>query len=30
MTTTVTPHYTQTESVWDDLQEEPADWFGDA
>ena len=23
-------HYTQTKSVWVDLQEDPADWFGDA
>lgn len=26
----VMQHYTQTKSVWVDLQEEPADWFGDA
>jgi hypothetical protein len=30
MTTTVTPQYTQTKSVWVDLQEDPAGWFGDA
>ena len=26
----VMQHYTQTKSVWVDLQEDPADWFGDA
>jgi acyl-CoA reductase-like NAD-dependent aldehyde dehydrogenase len=26
----VMEHYTQTKSVWVDLQEDPADWFGDA
>ena len=26
----VMQHYTQTKSVWVDLQEQPADWFGDA
>ncbi len=26
----VMQHYTQTKSVWVDLQDEPADWFGDA
>ncbi len=26
----VMQHYTQTKSVWVDLQEEPTDWFGDA
>ncbi len=25
----VMQHYTQTKSVWVDLQEDPADWFGD-
>jgi aldehyde dehydrogenase (NAD+) len=26
----VMQHYTQTKSVWVDLQEDPADWCGDA
>jgi hypothetical protein len=25
----VMEHYTQTKSVWVDLQEDPPDWFGD-